>query len=454
MKNKNIFLRVLRLTILALLSSCGGGGTTNNDPGPRSSVDEATPAPVNTEPLSITKYAGHYEGGCSLLTGASNYETGEPLYLHSYLSVAPSSSTQAQFSYRFEFYTNATCSGSAAGFVSNTSPASVVSVVDAIETNGVLSDAVKINTTTPQGSFSSSGTSGVVIYGGAMRLALPDDLTQRYVYNDLWFIKGDQLFFGTADYANDGFPVGLNLNEYFQKIPVLPPEPALPCGRTDRAWSAGEAACTASMPPTLSGLVGTATNTTAPAVGSATFSCSNGVWSAPTQATCVIPPPTVCSEQTLTWTIEGASCFAPVPRTPIGEFIRAGDADGGTVEPTGQKLFRCVQGGIWESWAEFEGTATCSVYKPPVYATPLELAQAKNCLACHRVLGEFVPGSFPSFEAVANYYRNNPPAPGVLESKIYYGGVGTFGSIPMPANSQASDADLAILVPWILSQPK
>ncbi|EGI78095.1 cytochrome c class I [Hylemonella gracilis ATCC 19624] len=96
----------------------------------------------------------------------------------------------------------------------------------------------------------------------------------------------------------------------------------------------------------------------------------------------------------------------------------------------------------------------CNTPPPPI-TDPVQLAQAKNCIACHAVTGTGYSASLPSFERIADRYRNNPPAAGVLESRVKSGSnSGFYGSFPMPANPQASDSDLAILIPWILSQPQ
>lgn len=97
---------------------------------------------------------------------------------------------------------------------------------------------------------------------------------------------------------------------------------------------------------------------------------------------------------------------------------------------------------------------TCSVMPPPPppLTDPLQIAQLKNCILCHSVTDPSQSVAGISMRVIADHYRNSPPAAGVLESKVKLGGVGTFGAVPMPANSQISDAELAIVIPWILSQ--
>jgi cytochrome c len=87
---------------------------------------------------------------------------------------------------------------------------------------------------------------------------------------------------------------------------------------------------------------------------------------------------------------------------------------------------------------------------PPPITDPQQLAQARNCFACHRESGGALIG--PSFEQVADRYRDAPLPPGELESRIRNGSVGNWNNFPMPSNPQVSDTDLGILVPWILSR--
>jgi len=60
----------------------------------------------------------------------------------------------------------------------------------------------------------------------------------------------------------------------------------------------------------------------------------------------------------------------------------------------------------------------------PAWANP-ELAQKKNCMACHAV-AKLVP-------------------------KVIKGGAGVWGAVPMPANPQVSEAEAKQLVQWILT---
>jgi S-disulfanyl-L-cysteine oxidoreductase SoxD len=83
----------------------------------------------------------------------------------------------------------------------------------------------------------------------------------------------------------------------------------------------------------------------------------------------------------------------------------------------------------------------------------LQLARKLGCSTCHNVDGALIG---PSFRAVAARYA--PPgaasrmaeAQGQLVVKVKNGGVGVWGTVPMPAQVQVSEADARRVVEWIL----
>lgn len=77
-----------------------------------------------------------------------------------------------------------------------------------------------------------------------------------------------------------------------------------------------------------------------------------------------------------------------------------------------------------------------------------EFARDKRCLGCHTVEARKVG---PAFKDVARRYAAQPGAAPLLAKKIREGGVGSWGPVPMTANSQVSEADAQRLVAWILS---
>jgi len=79
----------------------------------------------------------------------------------------------------------------------------------------------------------------------------------------------------------------------------------------------------------------------------------------------------------------------------------------------------------------------------------LQLATAKNCMACHAVDKKLVG---PSYKDVAAKYAGQKDAAAKLEAKVMKGGSGVWGPIPMPANTQVNPDEAKKLVAWILTQ--
>ena len=77
-----------------------------------------------------------------------------------------------------------------------------------------------------------------------------------------------------------------------------------------------------------------------------------------------------------------------------------------------------------------------------------DLAQKKNCMACHAVDKKVVG---PSYKDVAAKYAGQKDAVDKLAGKVVKGGSGVWGNIPMPANPQVTDAEAKQLVQWILT---
>jgi cytochrome c len=80
-------------------------------------------------------------------------------------------------------------------------------------------------------------------------------------------------------------------------------------------------------------------------------------------------------------------------------------------------------------------------------AKAIALAKQNACLGCHAVDKKIVG---PSLQAIAKKYTNDPNAMRFLKNKILKGGSGSWGVVPMPANAKLSDADMSLLVGWIL----
>ncbi len=91
--------------------------------------------------------------------------------------------------------------------------------------------------------------------------------------------------------------------------------------------------------------------------------------------------------------------------------------------------------------------AVGAVVSTPALAN-LELAKAKNCMACHsvdkKVLG-------PSYKEVAAKYAGQKDAETYLAQKIMKGSSGVWGAVPMPPNANVSEKEARELAKWTLS---
>ncbi|SAL15908.1 cytochrome c protein [Caballeronia peredens] len=81
-------------------------------------------------------------------------------------------------------------------------------------------------------------------------------------------------------------------------------------------------------------------------------------------------------------------------------------------------------------------------------ASMLGFAQSHNCMSCHSMSRTFMG---PSFDSVAHRYAQVDGARTTLARRIVEGGVGVWGPVPMPANTQISSDQAVALADWILS---
>jgi cytochrome c len=91
--------------------------------------------------------------------------------------------------------------------------------------------------------------------------------------------------------------------------------------------------------------------------------------------------------------------------------------------------------------------AIATAASAPAFANA-DLAQKKNCMACHAVDKKVVG---PGYKEVAAKYAGQKDAVDKLAQKIIKGGAGVWGPVPMPANAQVSDAEAKQLVQWIMT---
>ena len=83
----------------------------------------------------------------------------------------------------------------------------------------------------------------------------------------------------------------------------------------------------------------------------------------------------------------------------------------------------------------------------PALANP-EMAQKKNCMACHAIDKKLIG---PAFKDVAAKYDGQKDAADKLAQKIQKGGSGVWGAVPMPANTQVNDTEAKELAAWVLT---
>ena len=88
-----------------------------------------------------------------------------------------------------------------------------------------------------------------------------------------------------------------------------------------------------------------------------------------------------------------------------------------------------------------------AVMSAPAFASA-ELAQKKNCLACHAADKKLVG---PSYKDVAAKYAGQKDAVAKMAEKIQKGGVGAWGQVPMPANPQVNADEAKQLATWVLA---
>jgi cytochrome c len=83
-----------------------------------------------------------------------------------------------------------------------------------------------------------------------------------------------------------------------------------------------------------------------------------------------------------------------------------------------------------------------------------DLAKAKNCMSCHAPDKKLVG---PSYADIAKKHAGDKAAADKLATRIREGvkaGETSWGPVPMPANSQVSEAEAKTLAAWVLAGAK
>jgi hypothetical protein len=126
--------------------------------------------------------------------------------------------------------------------------------------------------------------------------------------------------------------------------------PPAPCAATTFTWTVGGNSCNASAAATTSGSSSILNDTTAPATGSASYTCTNGTWTGPASATCTVQQ-AGCAAATLTWTVGTSTCNASALAAASGASTALQDVTNPT---TGAASFLCTNG----AWGA-ASSATC-----------------------------------------------------------------------------------------------
>lgn len=81
-------------------------------------------------------------------------------------------------------------------------------------------------------------------------------------------------------------------------------------------------------------------------------------------------------------------------------------------------------------------------------ATAMDIAKKNGCLACHALDKKLVG---PAWNEVGKKYAGDPTAAEQLVVKVKKGAKGTWGPVPMPPNATVKDADIKVLVDFVLT---
>ncbi|HWT16515.1 MAG TPA: c-type cytochrome [Patescibacteria group bacterium] len=82
-----------------------------------------------------------------------------------------------------------------------------------------------------------------------------------------------------------------------------------------------------------------------------------------------------------------------------------------------------------------------------VSKVPTAPLTANGCLGCHGIEGKIIG---PGFQQVADKYKGKADEAEYLKGRIRNGGAGTWGDVAMPPMAQLSDADLDLIVRWLI----
>ncbi|HUH40502.1 MAG TPA: c-type cytochrome [Castellaniella sp.] len=84
----------------------------------------------------------------------------------------------------------------------------------------------------------------------------------------------------------------------------------------------------------------------------------------------------------------------------------------------------------------------------PDFAQVKDILTKNACLACHAIDKKVVG---PAYTEVAAKHKGQADAAEVLTKHIRSGSSGVYGPIPMPPNAGISDADIKLVVEWLIA---
>ncbi|MBG9375387.1 cytochrome c class I [Panacibacter sp. DH6] len=87
------------------------------------------------------------------------------------------------------------------------------------------------------------------------------------------------------------------------------------------------------------------------------------------------------------------------------------------------------------------------VTENPDYKAGLALIGKSDCLTCHKATEKLIG---PAYKEVAQKYAGVDTAVAYLSKKVIEGGSGVWGSVPMTAHPQISQADAEQMVKYVL----
>ena len=95
--------------------------------------------------------------------------------------------------------------------------------------------------------------------------------------------------------------------------------------------------------------------------------------------------------------------------------------------------------------------ATISVSGAALADAGEDLLKKSGCTACHAIDKKVIG---PAYQDVAAKYKGDAGAAAKLADKVKKGGSGVWGQVPMPPNTQVSDADIKTMVAYVLALKK